>query len=279
MTTVGILLTAADNLTIDPIRSVFRKTFPSTYISKNDKLALLGCSIAYSWFNLTAAFNNCLGCSYNYNGINYPVVFPPGFYSVSDISGFLAFTMKANGHYLLDQNLNEVYFLTLTVNEVYYAVTLTATPVPAVLPVGWTNVGGMVLTGLSPQLVISGATNWKTLIGYAGGTFPAAPSAIVYTVNSTAIPIISPITQVLIAAPNMVNNGTFSIFPSIIGSFLPNGTFGAPLSINPPVLTWYPVLPGNYNYIDLQFLDQNYNPLQIKDSSQTVISLLLQQPS
>ena len=206
-------------------------------------------------------------------------VYPEGFYSVNDLSGYLQYTMKQNGHYLVNTDGIEVYYLSLAVNPVYYAVTLTATPVPAVLPAGWTNPGGMVLTGLSPQLVVSGATEWKTLIGFAAATFPAAPSAIEYKVNSTAIPIISPITQVLVACPNMVNDGRFSTKPSVIASFLPDGTFGAPLDVKPQVLTYYNVTPGNYNYVEIQFLDQLYQPLQIKDPGQTVINLLLEQPA
>ena len=68
-TTAGIVITAGDGLTIDSTRALFRKTFPSTYTSKGDKIALLSASIAYSWFNVTSAFNNLTGCSYIYNGV------------------------------------------------------------------------------------------------------------------------------------------------------------------------------------------------------------------
>ena len=47
--------------------------------------------------------------------------------------------------------------------------------------------------------------------------------------------------------------------------------------MKPQVLTYYNVAPGNYNYVEIQFLDQLYRPLQIKDASQTVINLLLEQ--
>jgi len=133
----------------------------------------------------------------------------------------------------------------------------------------------MALTGTSPQLVIAD-TNWRKLIGFATGTFPSAPSAVEYRVNSTAIPQITPVSTVLIGC-SMVNDSRFSNYPNIIGSFVPDVEFGALMNYQPQVLSFFDVSAKTYEGISIQFFTQDYVPLQIKDPSQTVISLLLQQ--
>jgi hypothetical protein len=272
----NIILTQADNLTFNPQRCAFTKTFPRTYISNGDRISLLNASMYYSWQNLTAAYNNLTGLSYIFNGTTYPVVFVPGCYaSFEALSDYIQSIMFSNGHYLLDNSGSPVYFLSLITNVVLYGCSLKCNPIPTSLPAGWSNPNSIALSGNCPQLVVSGSTSFQSLIGYAPGTYPTTPLTSSCSFNSTIIPVIAPVASVMILC-NWVNDDRFTLFPSVIGSFSPATGYGTLLSITPPVITMYPVSPNTYNSIEIRLVDQNYNPLQILDTSQTSFSLLIQ---
>jgi len=227
----------------------------------------------YSWNNVSSQFDN-LNCSYVWtNGISYPVVFPEGNYSVNDLSGYLQFVMFNNGHYLLDNNGKPVYYLSFVVNPVYYTVTLTCSLVPAVLPSGYTNPNAVTLNKV-PQLV-TGTNSWAKLIGFANSSsFPATLSNVPAQFNSTLIPEISPVTEVNVLC-NWVNDSRFSQYPSVIDTFVPDVGSGQLISYKPPVVMSYPVSGATYTGIVVEFVDQEYRPLQIKDRNQMQVRLEL----
>jgi len=250
--------------------------FPQTYFSDGDTIALANVNIYYSWFNVTSQFSNKT-MSYYFNGTNYPVTFPDGFYSVADLNGYLQSVMKTNGHYLLDSNGEYVFFLALVLNPVYYAVTLTATPVPSSLPSGYSNPRTISLSGFTPQL-ITDSSEWSSLIGFAKNTsFPSSSTTtVIYQINSSLTPKISPVTSVNVAC-SWVSDTRFSRFPSILATFIPSDTtsFGGLISYQPPVLLQYPVNRNYYSEISIEFLDQDYRPLVLNDTSQISVSLIL----
>src|SRR5690606_10233585 len=126
------------------------------------------------------------------------------------------FKMRQNGHYLLDESGSEVYFLEFNVNSIYYAVTLTSTPVPDTLPPDWTNPAGVPLNGLAPQLVIHSTGEWRKLLGFDPGSYPATQGSTRTEFNSQHAPIISPVTNVFVLC-SFVNDGRFTIRGSVIG--------------------------------------------------------------
>lgn len=202
------------------------------------------------------------------------VVYPPGFYNVDDLSGFIIFTMNKNGHYLLDASGNPVYFFKMQVNPTYYTVTSTYTPVPTSLPPGYTNPNNLLLNGLTPQLHILG-NNYGSLIGYASNTLiPTTPQSITTQVNSTATPQINPVTNINVAC-SWISDTRFSRFSNVLGTFVPAAQFGGLISFSPPVLSLYPVTQNSYPDITISFLDQNNNPLQIQDRNQIQVVLVL----
>jgi hypothetical protein len=272
--TANILLSSSEN--VSTTNNALLKRFPYPYPARNDRIGLLNLSLNYSWFNLTTTFNN-LSCAYIWtDGLTYPVNYPPGFYSIADLSSFLANTMMLNNHYLIDSNGNPQIYLEWVANPVYYAVTLTSTPVPVSLPSGWANPGtASNLNGNAPQLVVSGSNNWGALIGYAPGTYPPVSSTTLTQFNSSMSPVISPISAVNVSC-NWVHSNQFSTRGSVIGSFVPAVQFGGLISYQPPVITMYPVISNTYTEIEVAFSDQNGNPLQLQDTSQIQISLLLE---
>lgn len=239
--------------------------FPFPYASKGEEVALANLFINYSWFNITSTYANN-GCSYIFNGTTYAVAFPNGFYQVSDISGFIQSVMLTNGHFLVDQNGNNVYYLSLVSNYVYYGVTLTCTPIPTVLPTGWTNPNTISLSGHTPSLIVNN-TQWGKLIGYINATTPAtSTTTIQFQKNSDFTPQISPVSAINIAV-NMVNSAKFNSFGNVIYTFSPTVTFGSQIVITPPNYIWFGVVEGQYPNIQLSFMDQNFNPLGVNDTN------------
>jgi hypothetical protein len=275
----NIIISSGDALTVNAQAGTFNYRFPRPYASSGEEvISLQNLSIYYSWFNVSQAFNNTTGLSYTWvNGINYPVNLPPGFYTLAQINQYLQFTMKANGHYLLDGASKEVYYLLLAVNPIYYSITLTATPFPSALPSGWTNPASTAFftPSLTPQLVV-GATNFGLLIGFTAGTYPSVPSAIVMNYNSTITPQASPITNIFVLC-SLVNDGRFSNHASVIGSFTPTVGFGELITYSPPVLTSYRIARNMYPGVVISLVDQQFRPLALNDTSQATFTLLVHQ--
>jgi len=269
----AIVLNSKQNTLKDSMNKIGIR-FPQPYTSSpGDKLSLVSLSMYYSWNNVSSFFNN-LSCSYVWtNGTTYPVVFPEGNYTVNDLSGYIQLVMFNNGHYLLDSNGKPVYYLSFVVNPVYYAVTLTCSLVPAVLPSGYTNPNAVTLNKV-PQLV-TGTNSWAKLIGFANSSsFPATLSNVPAQFNSTLIPEVSPVTEVNVIC-NWVNDSRFSQYPSVIDTFVPDVGSGQLISYKPPVVMSYPVSGATYTGIVVEFVDQEYRPLQIKDRNQMQVRLEL----
>lgn len=267
----NLVLSSNDN--ISSVNNELKIRLPIPFTAKKCKIALSSVNIYYSWFNLTSAYNN-LACRYVWtDGITYNVNFPAGFYTVSDLNGYLQLVMKNNGHYLVDANGDNVYYLNLTLNPVYYAVTLTCSAIPnGSLPSGYSNPNSVVLNGKVPQLGTL-TNNFGRLIGFASGTFfPSSLSTVAYQTNSTLTPIISPVTNVNIGC-NWVNNSRFSKYPTIISTFTPNVQFGSLISFYPPVLNQYDVIGQTYSDISINFYDQNFNALVLNDTNQIQVTL------
>lgn len=262
MSAKSIILTSANNTSTVP--NVMRLILPFPYKSDNDTIALDAVSVFYSWRNITSAFNNKT-FSYIFNSVTYPIVLPDGFYSISDLNGYLQFVMTNNGHYLMDSNGQKVFFLSLQINQVYYGITVTATQIPTVLGTN-TNPRSVALSGTCPQLVVTGA-GFGTIIGYGLGTFPTLNTST-QSVNSTLIPQIHPVTSVNVSC-NWVNNSYFNAFPSIISTFSPSeGTnYGSLITYQPINHLYYPVTSNHFYDMQLTFTDQNGNALGILDTN------------
>ena len=251
---------------------------PRPYTAVKNRLGLRSLTIPYSWFNVTSAFGNLAGLSYTWaDGVTYNVPFPPGNYNVEAINGYLQDQMRVNGHYLVNQEGDNVYYLSLNVNLLYYAVTLTSIPIPTSLPAGWSN-PGVVLNGKAPQLVVQPAPNtFGKLIGYEAGSYPATLGTVKTSFNGQKPPQISGVVSVNVTC-NWVYDSRFSSRPSLIASFTPDSDFGSTLSYEPSTLITLPVTDYQYSDIELSFYDQDFRPLQIHDREHILCNLLLEHP-
>lgn len=191
--------------------------------------------------------------------------------------------MAQRKHYLVDDTGTNVYYISLVVNPTFYSVTLSCTPIPTVLPEGWSNPGSVPLNGYVPQLV-TGSNNWAKLIGYANNSsFPATLTTAnlpVLQYNSTLTPQITPITSVYVTT-NLVTDASMSTIKkgasSILQTFNSTGTtFGSLISFYPTYPLFYEVTPNTYSQVTLAFYDQNFNPLVMNDTNQITAMLVLQ---
>jgi hypothetical protein len=193
---------------------------------------------------------------------------PDGFYLIEDINNFLQLTMDINNHWVLDADGNRVYFLSIETNETYYRIEMSADVIT--VPSGGTNPNGLV-TGNTMQLVIPN-TNFKKIIGFSNGTYPNVPSATIYSVNGSDIPVISSVSSILVTCS--VSNNDFNQYRDVIAVFSPSQEYGSLLRVEPQNMIWYPVFDGSYSSISLRFYDQSYNALQIIDKTSCTANLV-----
>ena len=236
--------------------------------------------ISYSWFNLSTALNN-VTFSYIFNGVTYNLTIPAGFYAYSDgyndLYNWFVDSCVQNGTYLLDNNGNPQVFINWVENPVYYGLTFTFTPIPTVLPTGWTNPAAIALSGNSPQLIINN-NNLQYYLGLAAGTYPTVPATIVTYVNSNnpnGYPPAESNVQSVNVTCNMVNNSLIQGNTSLIANFPPNTQFGGQISYLPTQFLWQPTSGGVYSNIIFKFLDQGNNQLYLQDSTGITINILL----
>ena len=253
-----------------------RLRFNQSMSFKNKEVALGQLLIYYSWRNMTSTFGNLSSFGYIWGTNTYLFSFLPGYYSIGDISGYIQQRMKANGHYLVDNNGDDVFYLSIQENAIYYAATLTVTPLPSVLPSGWTNPASVVLSGRSPQLLIATQASGN-LIGFNTGTFPPSAATAITYVNSTFTPQIHPVSTVNVNC-DLVNNFITNIYPQVIYSFNADVAYGSQLIINPNNPYFFKALDRDYTEIRIYLTDQQNRPLEVLDREITAV-LLLREPT
>lgn len=266
------------NLVSSVNNNVYRYDFPgNASFGETDQIAISSVSIYNSFFNISTDYNNTFFQYRFYFGATsniFNVIMPEGFYSISDINAYLQSIFITNSHYLIDGNGNFVYFMSLQENLTTYKVDLICQPVPTVLPAGWsTPVGfpGLPLVARVPEFIVPN-TNITKIFGFNAATYPPAPQATTYSAASTFTPQITDITSVLMAT-NVVNN-PFSSPANLIFSFPIQEQFA--VLLNPPIneLVFNKIQAGYYNSLEIQFLDNLYRPLKVRDTNVVITCVI-----
>jgi len=273
----------SSNVVPNGFNDTYKFDFPQGAITfKDDQIAVESISIYYSWFNITSAttssqYNNNAFQFVWYSGVatTYNVVLPDGYYEIADINAFLQYFCVQNDLYLIDGSGNFVYFLELQLNPTYYAVQLNAFPIPTSLPGGFSQpVGwpGYPLVATTPQLVVSATNNFGTVIGFNPGTYPTPVSSATSSTLSQRPPQVTPINSLLMTCSLLNNN--LSVPNTLIYAFSPiNTRFGGLINIQPQQAAFIDIYDGTYNFIQIQFFDQNLNRIYINDPN--VVLLLV----
>jgi hypothetical protein len=250
-----------------PLNKIVQNFQSSISFPQGTKIALSSMSMYYSWRNITASNNNNTLSYIDTDSKTQTVTFQDGFYSISDIQGFLEYTMKANGDYLLDGDSKEVYFIKIESNTVYNCFTVTMSAVPSALPSGYTNPASMTLPVSATTLtLVIPATNIRYNLGYNAQSIPSTPNSTTYQLNSDFTPQITSITSVYLHS-SLVNNSFFNPgLRDVLFSFTPDVPYGNLLHIQPSNLLFSPVFsPSSFSAIDITFTDQNNKDLEILD--------------
>jgi hypothetical protein len=246
----------------------------SGYRTGKDEVCLKSLTLYYSWSNISAEKNNNT-FSYVWPGAGaFPVTLADGIWSFADILSYLQLVMFSNGHYLVLDG-SPVYYISLVVNPTLYCLSLTCSPLPTVLPVGFSNPANVDLfgaAGQTPQLVIPASVS--KLTGFAAGIYPSTATTAIYQINS-GIPQISDVTSLNLLS-NLPDNSGFSLNARVLASFVkPEGQLpGSLMTIQPFNVDWVRVQEQQtFQTITLELVDQLFRPVTIRDPSGMVAIL------
>lgn len=290
--------------------SIFKYNFINGSFEINDEseMCVSQIVIPYSWFNINKAFYTNATIQYKFpNGSSpntYTVSIPDGYYSVSDISNYLALYMVSQNQYFYNSTTgNNQYFIQIVTNTTYYSNQIIITPVPTALPSGYslpTNiVNGFTYTGFNsnsttagasgsinsfyplvsttPQVIIptyTGVYGIGSILGFTSGIYPTISQTTSYNILSNTTPNATPVNSIVVRS-DVVNNPC--AMPSdILDTFSISSSFGSNITYSPPYEKWISIQEGTYASLTIAFQDQNFNTLQANDPN-VLIALLLRQ--
>lgn len=270
------------NLIPSPFNNTYRYEFPAGAVrfKKGSRIAVSNINMFYSWYNITADLaNNVYNITFPVAGA-FTITIPDGHYSVSAINQYLQQYCISNNLYLIDSTGDYVYFIEWQENANFYKIQLNLYPVPtaaqaAVLgytaPAGW---AGYPAAATTPQVTIL-ANNFRTYTGFSAGTYPPAPAAVNTSYLSTSTPQVNNVSSLILTC-SLLNN-LYANPKTILYSFSPAGAggFGSLITSAPSEFSFVDIsAPAAYPYIEISFLDQNYNAVPIIDSN-IIVQLLI----
>ena len=251
-------------------------------IKRGSKIAVSSITIPYSWFNVTT--NNQLIVTWTALAVttNYTIVFPSGFYSVTDLQGFLEQEFIRLGMYLVDGQGNNVYYFKMLYNTVYYSIQVLLYPVPQSLPAGYsvapTAFLGYPTATRCMQFTVPATNSIGSIIGYSEGTTYGntltGAQAVSQSLLSNIVPVGSQVNSIIIRTSicdNPVVNPT-----DILDSFPISSSFGNNINYSPNFLKFIKCKQGRYSNLIVSFFDQNLSPLAIRDPN-LLITLMIKE--
>ena len=265
------------NVVSGSTNSLYRYNFPAGGAKLNSgfEVALQSLSMYYSWPNISVLNNNYQFTYLWLGGQVINVEIPTGFYTIAEINSYLQSVMVDNSHYLIDSNGDFVYFLEIITNQALYAVQLNCFPIPTeaeAIAAGYTHPSGWsgypVGSAETAQFVIPD-TNIQNIFGIYAGTYPTAVQSTVYSKASDFTPQVSPVSSVYVLV-NLVNN-RFGLPQNIIYNFSPSVSYGSQINVVPPTLVYSKIQIGQYDSISVQFVDQDFQPVNILDSNVSIL--------
>ena len=250
--------------------------FPSGgYSFKNDMIAVLSIYQYFSIFNITSDYGNNSFSYVWFDGIEYTITIPDGYYEISDLNAYFQSIMIANTHYMTNSAGQFIYFLEFLVNTSRYAVQINSYPLDTtiqstnnyILPTGAT--WSVPATSTLSQFNIN-TTGFGEVLGYEIGSYPDTQvgSSTISFLSSKA-PQVTPYSSILVSC-TLVNNR--AVIPSnILTSYTPLGTsIGSLFTFEPNYLQFADVEDGQYTQLVLEFRDQLSRPIVIRDPNMLI---------
>jgi len=250
--------------------------FPSGgYRFKNDMIAVLSIYQYFSIFNITISHENNTFSYVWFDGVEYNITIPDGYYEISDMNAYFQSVMIANTHYMTNSAGQFIYFLEFIVNTSRYAVQINSYPLDTtiqssngyILPTGAT--WSVPATSTLSQFNIN-TTGFGEVLGYEIGSYPKSQvGSSTLSFLSSKAPQITPYSSILVSC-NLVNNR--AVIPSnILTSYTPLGTsIGSLFTFEPNYLQFAYVEDGQYTQLVLEFRDQLSRSIVIRDPNMLI---------
>ena len=253
--------------------NTFIYTLPSSAkFTNKSRVGLVSLSVYNSTFNVTASRgNNTVTFVWpSATPVTTTFTIPDGYYSASDLNSFLQSQMYSNNYYVTSNNgTNVIYFYEIVQNSVRYSIQLNSYYVPTsanATTLGYSQPSGATwaypASNKTPQLTFG--TAFGSLIGMTAQTYPATVQSTNQSQMSTITPIISPVNSYILTC-NLINS-KYSIPSNVFFSLPLNGSLGQLISYVAPSVVYSDIAPNTYNSIVIQFYDQNFNKLELKDN-------------
>lgn len=311
-----VLVLNKNNIVPDTNNSKFRFKFNTTVnFKKGAKIAISKINMYFSWENITESFNNRT-FSYMWFDTSgnltksYPLTIPSGYYTIDDINNWLYIELCNRGHYLTyavkanalgtsngnDWTSSTKYvFIEMMENSTYYSCQFRLYALPAytntsppytkpanVTDYEWrvpsqTTVGMNTFRG-APKIIIPSTNNFKDFVGFEAGTYG---SGAINTNNqfedrlSVYAPTVDPVGSVLVLCS--LSNNVYSSPSNLMDSFTYSVDYGQMIAIENNNLNWIDIAQGSYSEFFIEFKDQNFRNIVIKDPN-TVITMVIQEP-
>jgi len=263
-------------------KSVFFYPFiqGSYTITEGSIISVREVTIPYSWFNISQTFYNNNVFSYTWvDGTIYTVTLLDGFYTTQDINHALENSFLDNGLYLIDAGGQNVYYIQVYTDITLYANQFLFYVVPLSLPVGFTAPATLnpnfysVGTPITPQINISSTNTFGSILGFSAGSYPSPASTVDVGVLSNIIPNATPVNSIIMRCNLVSNNISFPT--DILDSFtFQNVSFGANGLFEPKFPADISLKAGKYNGLSIEFVDQNFNSIPIRDVNVTITLLI-----
>lgn len=280
-----VIILNSTNIVPGTNNTKLRYVFPKAIkFEKNSQIALSSLCMYYSWFNInkTLYSNNILQYVwFNASGVlntTYTITIPDGYYSIETLNEFVQSVLVTNGHYLTRTSDGKyIYHIEFVANPTYYACQLNLYYMLATTEsTGYTRgktTWAFPTARTCPQVIINSTNNFKDLIGFNSGTYPANIASTFQTFLSAITPTLSPVSSLVLTCS--ICQQDLSTPDNVLFCFSSGQTtFGDSITVSPSAMSFVNIREGSYNYIELNILDQNLKPMNIKDG-QLIIQLTI----
>lgn len=282
----------ASNVLSNTNNSRYVYKFPtSATFDKYSSVALVSCNMYFSWFNITSAYNNN---KFSYTWIEGTVVqltIPDGYYSVDTLNAYLQSEMYSRSHYLLDSTGKVIYLISIAENASLYAIQLYLSRCPTATEVGSASTSIYknyskptsstwifpTINTARPSLTVSSTNTFRDIIGFSAKTYSSTATIDTVSFTSDYTPQVSPVSSIVMTCS--LCNQPMSRPNNVLYSFgTTNVQFGYGINVAPSQLMFVPINTGNSNEFYVEFRDQDFQAMNIKDN-QLVIMLAIKTKS
>lgn len=264
--------------------NTYKVQLSSTIDLNNYSVSVGSAFIYYSWYNINSSpLNNnkyTLTIPRSGGSDTLNITIPDGAYNITDLNNQLQYQLIAGGYYITNNTTGlNTYYCTFQISPTSYAVQFITYAMPTSLPAGYTS-GGMTFSASANQhyqLTIASTNNFKDIIGFNVGTYPASATNVgTQTKSSDYSPNVNPISAVQMRLSCVYN--PFSSNSQLIHVFTNKGaSIGEVIDASPIQLQYVPCI-GAHRELTLTFYDQNGYILNILDSN-LVIKLVFKKNS